>query len=61
MFQDTCLIPVDIGQEVLDQYFDDVVNVAPGEGNSPVKLLSDHANEAKCFLVLSAPCLRHDK
>ena len=38
MFQDTCLMPVDVGQEVLDQYFDGVLNLAPGEGNSPVKL-----------------------
>lgn len=45
-------MPVDIGQEVLHQYFDDVLNVAPAEGNNPVKLLSDHANEAKCFPVL---------
>ena len=49
MFQDTCLMPVDIGQEALDQYFDNVLNLAPGEGNSPVKMLSDHSNEAKCF------------
>lgn len=52
MFQDTCLMPVDIGQEALDQYFDDIVNLAPAEGNNPVKLLSDFANEAKCFPVL---------
>ncbi|XP_077364609.1 uncharacterized protein LOC144009028 isoform X1 [Festucalex cinctus] len=52
MFQDTCLMPVDIGQEALDQYFDDVLNLAPAEGNNPVKLLSDHTNEAKCFPVL---------
>ena len=45
-------MPVDIGQEALDQYFDDILNVAPAEGNSPVKLLSDHNNEAKCFPVL---------
>ncbi|XP_073681626.1 uncharacterized protein [Garra rufa] len=52
MFQDTCLMPVDIGQEALDHYFDDILNVAPGEGNNPVKLLSDVGNEAKCFPVL---------
>ncbi|XP_078794680.1 uncharacterized protein LOC144988284 [Oryzias latipes] len=52
MFQDTCLMPVDIGQEALDQYFDHILNVAPAEGNSPVKLLSDITNEAKCFPVL---------
>ncbi|XP_058478094.1 uncharacterized protein LOC131449268 [Solea solea] len=52
MFQDTCLMPVDIGQEALDQYFEDVLNLAPAEGNSPVKLLSNHENEAKCFPVL---------
>ncbi|XP_042601481.1 uncharacterized protein LOC122140744 [Cyprinus carpio] len=52
MFQDTCLMPVDIGQEALDQYFDGIMNLAPAEGNNPVKLLSDFANEAKCFPVL---------
>ncbi|XP_075334585.1 uncharacterized protein LOC142395729 [Odontesthes bonariensis] len=52
MFQDTCLMPVDIGQEALDQYLDNILNVAPGEGNNPVKLLSDPENEAKCFPVL---------
>ena len=45
-------MPVDIGQEVLDQYFQDVLNVAPAKGNNPVLLLSDQANEAKCFPVL---------
>lgn len=45
MFQDTCLMPVDIGQEALDQYFDHILNVVPTEGNSPVKLLSDLGNE----------------
>uniref|UniRef100_A0A3B3YQH8 ATP-dependent DNA helicase n=1 Tax=Poecilia mexicana TaxID=48701 RepID=A0A3B3YQH8_9TELE len=52
MFQDTCLMPVDIGQEALDQYVDNVLNVAPSENNNPVKLLSDCTNEAKCFPVL---------
>lgn len=45
-------MPADIGQEVLDQYFDDILNVVPAEGNNPVKLLSDRTNEAKCFPVL---------
>ncbi|XP_049421807.1 uncharacterized protein LOC125882141 [Epinephelus fuscoguttatus] len=46
------LMPVDIGQEALDQYFDDIVNIAPAEGNSPVRMLSDRSNEAKSFPVL---------
>lgn len=29
---DTCLQPVDIGQEVLDHYFNDIYNIAPAEG-----------------------------
>lgn len=33
---DTCLQPVDIAQEVLDHYFDDIFNIAPGEGQNPV-------------------------
>ncbi|XP_065941874.1 uncharacterized protein [Magallana gigas] len=28
---DTCLQPLDIAQEVLDHYFDDIYNIAPGE------------------------------
>ncbi|XP_062414175.1 uncharacterized protein LOC119206796 [Pungitius pungitius] len=52
MFQDTCLMPVDIGQEVLDQYFDSTLNLAPAEGSTPVKLLTDISNEAKSFPVL---------
>ncbi|MGL5903012.1 MAG: DUF6570 domain-containing protein, partial [Cetobacterium sp.] len=48
VFMDTCLQPVDIGQEVLDQYFDGILNVAPAEGNNPVKMLADETNEAKC-------------
>lgn len=40
VFQDTCLMAVDIGQEALDQYFDSVLNVAPAEGNNPVTLLN---------------------
>ncbi|XP_061913866.1 uncharacterized protein LOC133656995 [Entelurus aequoreus] len=52
MFQDTCLMPVDIGQEALDHYFKDVVCLAPAEGNSPVRMLSDKFNEAMCFPAL---------
>lgn len=52
MFQDTCLMPVDIGQEMLDQYVDNVLNIAPAEGNNPVQLLADQSNKAKCFPVL---------
>lgn len=51
-FQDTCVMTVDIGQEVLDQYVDEILNVAPAEGNNPVKQLSDSTNEAKCFPML---------
>ncbi|XP_078315563.1 uncharacterized protein LOC144619975 [Crassostrea virginica] len=46
---DTCLQPVDIAQEVLDHYFDDVYNIAPGEGNNPVRMLQETGNEAKAF------------
>lgn len=52
MFQDTCLMPVDIGQEALARYFDSILNLAPGQDSTPVKLLSDQTNEAKCFPVL---------
>ena len=52
MFLDTCLQPVDIAQEVLDQHFDSVLSVAPAENNHPVKLLEDATNEGKCFPTL---------
>ncbi len=52
LLSDTSLQPVDISSEVIDQHFQDVLNLAPAEGNSPVKLLSDRSNEAKCFPVL---------
>ncbi len=45
-------MPADIGQKALDQYFEDIVNIAPAEGNSPFRMLSDQTNEAKCFPVL---------
>lgn len=47
MFQDTCLMPVDIGQEMLDQYFDNILNLAPAEGNNPVKLLTDQKKRSQ--------------
>lgn len=46
---DTCLQPVDIGQEVLDHYFDDIYNIAPAEGKNPVRMLQEDGNEAKSF------------
>ncbi|KAK3100565.1 hypothetical protein FSP39_021862 [Pinctada imbricata] len=49
---DTCLQPPDIGQEVLDHYFDEVFDIAPAEGMNPVKMLQEKGNEAKCFPVL---------
>ncbi|XP_072565389.1 uncharacterized protein [Paramormyrops kingsleyae] len=52
MYMDTCLQPVDIAQEILDQHFDGIMSMAPAEGNNPVRLLTDESNEAKCFPVL---------
>lgn len=46
---DTCLQPVNIAQEVLDHYFDDIYNIAPAEGNNPVRMLQTQDNEAKTF------------
>ena len=46
---DTCLQPIDMRQEILDNYFDDIVSCAPCEGNSPVALLNNESNEAKSF------------
>ncbi|XP_065942854.1 uncharacterized protein [Magallana gigas] len=49
---DTCLQPVDIAQEVLDHYFDDIYDIAPGEGNNPIRMLQEPGNEAKTFPYL---------
>lgn len=46
---DSCLQPVDIAQEVLDHYFGDVFNIAPAEGNNPIRMLQEPGNEAKTF------------
>ena len=46
---DTCLQPANIGQDLLDQCFDEILCCAPCEGNSPVSILKDESNEAKCF------------
>ena len=49
---DSCLQAVDIGQEILDQYFDEIICCAPCEGKNPVSILQDESNEAKCFPIL---------
>ncbi|XP_069138832.1 uncharacterized protein [Argopecten irradians] len=49
---DTCLQPADIGQEVLDQYFDKIFSVAPCEKNNPISMLMEKGVEAKAFPVL---------
>nr|XP_034326029.1 uncharacterized protein LOC105328139 [Crassostrea gigas] len=49
---DTCLQPVDIAQDVLDHYFDDIYDIAPGEGNNPIRMLQEPGNEAKSFPYL---------
>ncbi|KAK7891183.1 hypothetical protein WMY93_023146 [Mugilogobius chulae] len=49
IYQDSCSMPIDIGQEILDHGFEDIINLAPAEGNNPVKLLTDKDNEAKSF------------
>lgn len=51
MFMDTCLQPLDVGQDILD-HFDNILNVAPAEGNNPVQVLCDKTNEAKNFPAL---------
>ncbi|XP_077967731.1 uncharacterized protein LOC144421967 [Styela clava] len=49
---DTCLQPVDIAQEVLDQISEYVLCIAPAEGNRPISILMDDKNEAKAFPTL---------
>ncbi|XP_065140712.1 uncharacterized protein [Paramisgurnus dabryanus] len=43
LLSDTSVQPVDIGSEVIDQHFHDVLNVAPAEENAPK--LDDEAND----------------
>ncbi|KAK3100323.1 hypothetical protein FSP39_018128 [Pinctada imbricata] len=49
---DTCLQPCDIGQEVLDYYYDDIFSLAPAEGKNPVRVLQSCGNEAMSFPTL---------
>lgn len=46
---DTCLQPVDVAQQVLDHFFDEIFNIAAAEGNNPVRMLQEPGNEAKTF------------
>ncbi|CAG2223482.1 unnamed protein product [Mytilus edulis] len=46
---DTCLKPANIGQEVLDCYFDEEFDVAPAEGNNPIRVLKEEGIESKTF------------
>lgn len=48
---DNCLQPSDIGQEVLDLCFDQVFEISPAEGNTPVSVLQEEGIEAKTFPV----------
>ncbi|XP_048256969.1 uncharacterized protein LOC125382713 [Haliotis rufescens] len=52
LLMNTCLQPLDIGQEVMDQYFEKITCIAPAEENNPVRLLTDKSNEARSFPVL---------
>ncbi|XP_048251539.1 uncharacterized protein LOC125379306 [Haliotis rufescens] len=52
ILMNTCLQPLDIGQEVLDQHFEKITCVAPAEENNPVRVLTDKTNEARSFPVL---------
>ncbi|XP_071963919.1 uncharacterized protein [Antedon mediterranea] len=49
---DTSLQPVDRRQNLVDEYFRDIICCAPCENNSPIALLSNENNEAKSFPVL---------
>ncbi|XP_071958642.1 uncharacterized protein [Antedon mediterranea] len=49
---DTSLQPVDRRQNLVDEYFRDIICCAPCENNSPIALLTNESNEAKSFPVL---------
>ncbi|XP_066283397.1 uncharacterized protein [Branchiostoma lanceolatum] len=48
---DTCLQPVDIGQDFLDHHDERVLSVAPGEGKRPVRVFEEVGGEAMSFPV----------
>ncbi|XP_066264724.1 uncharacterized protein [Branchiostoma lanceolatum] len=48
---DTCLQPVDIGQDFLDHHDESVLSVAPGEGKRPVRVFEEVGGEAMSFPV----------
>ncbi|XP_074656877.1 uncharacterized protein LOC141910064 [Tubulanus polymorphus] len=52
MYMNSCLQPIDIGQEILDAHFNDILCLAPAENNSPIQILTDKENEAKSFPTL---------
>ncbi|KAI8518266.1 hypothetical protein Bbelb_042830 [Branchiostoma belcheri] len=48
---DTCLQPIDIGQEFLDHHDEHILCVAPGEGKEPVSVFQEVGGEAMSFPV----------
>ncbi|XP_078579125.1 uncharacterized protein LOC144863641 isoform X1 [Branchiostoma floridae x Branchiostoma japonicum] len=48
---DTCLQPVDIGQDFLDHHDERIMCVAPGEGNKPISVFQEVGGEAMSFPV----------
>lgn len=44
LFLNTYLQPVNLGQEVLDQYFNSIISIAPAESNNLKSLLTDKTN-----------------
>ncbi|KAI8503435.1 hypothetical protein Bbelb_184060 [Branchiostoma belcheri] len=48
---DTCLQPVDIGQDYLDHHDEHILCVAPGEGSKPVSVFKEVGGEAMSFPV----------
>ncbi|KAK6168715.1 hypothetical protein SNE40_019901 [Patella caerulea] len=47
----TCLQPVDLAQEILDNT-DSIFSISPTENKNPVRILTDKTNEAMCFPTL---------
>ncbi|KAI8496925.1 hypothetical protein Bbelb_255800 [Branchiostoma belcheri] len=48
---DTCLQPIDIGQEFLDHHDEHILCVAPGQGEKPVSVFKEVGGEAMSFPV----------
>ncbi|KAI8515812.1 hypothetical protein Bbelb_066250 [Branchiostoma belcheri] len=58
---DTCLQPIDIGQEFLDHHDEHILCVAPGEGKEPVSVFQEICDGQKCWKQFDKMTARYQK